>query len=255
MPSDAAVLASATPVAHEAGDTRASPDEGALAVGPAAVVRDVILGGQDGLVNVLGLVLGMAAATGDARLVITAGLAALLAESIAMAGVAYTSSGAERQLAESTSRTWLEARDQVVAASARRRGRVLADAALADETRDALDEAATADLAALVAQLEREREALRPVRERRPIAAAATVGVSTALGSGVPLLPFVLLPVWIAAPVALAVSALVLAGAGFQRAVLAGGSRRRAVLEMLAIGLVSAFAGYVIGQILRAPGA
>jgi len=46
----------------------------------AALIRDVILGGQDGLVNVLGLVLGMAVATGSTRVVVTAGLAALLAE-------------------------------------------------------------------------------------------------------------------------------------------------------------------------------
>ncbi|HLO34828.1 MAG TPA: VIT1/CCC1 transporter family protein, partial [Candidatus Deferrimicrobium sp.] len=59
----------------------------------------MILGGQDGLVNVLGLVLGMAVATGSARVVVTAGLAAMLAESIAMAGVAFTSTGAERQAA------------------------------------------------------------------------------------------------------------------------------------------------------------
>ena len=45
--------------------------------------------------NVLGLVLGMAAATGDARVIVTAGLAATMAESIAMAGVAFTATGAE----------------------------------------------------------------------------------------------------------------------------------------------------------------
>src|SRR5258707_11367600 len=74
------------------------PDDLAIPAGPVAFVRDVILGGQDGLVNVLGLVLGMAAATGSAHVVVTAGLAALLAESIAMARVAFTSSAAPRQL-------------------------------------------------------------------------------------------------------------------------------------------------------------
>src|SRR3972149_1323097 len=64
----------------------------------AALIRDVILGGQDGLVNVLGLVLGRAVATGSSRIVITAGLAALMAESIAMAGGAFTASGAGRQV-------------------------------------------------------------------------------------------------------------------------------------------------------------
>ena len=36
-------------------------------------LSDIILGGQDGLVNVLGIVLGVAAATADAWVVIVAG--------------------------------------------------------------------------------------------------------------------------------------------------------------------------------------
>src|SRR5437870_5142884 len=59
-------------------------------------LRDIILGGQDGLVNVLGVVLGVAAATAQLRIIMAAALAATFSESIAMAGVAYTSSLAER---------------------------------------------------------------------------------------------------------------------------------------------------------------
>lgn len=55
-------------------------------------LRDIILGGQDGLVNVLGVTLGIAAASGDVRLVMAGGLAATFAESFSMAAVAYTSS-------------------------------------------------------------------------------------------------------------------------------------------------------------------
>src|SRR5574342_1046426 len=58
-------------------------------------LSDVILGGQDGLVNVLGVILGVAAATSDSRIVIAAGLAATFAESISMGAVAYTSKLAE----------------------------------------------------------------------------------------------------------------------------------------------------------------
>lgn len=57
---------------------------------------DIILGGQDGLVNTLGVILGVAAASRDARLVIAAGLAATFAESISMGAVALTSKMAER---------------------------------------------------------------------------------------------------------------------------------------------------------------
>uniref|UniRef100_A0A831YPY4 VIT family protein n=1 Tax=candidate division WWE3 bacterium TaxID=2053526 RepID=A0A831YPY4_UNCKA len=55
-------------------------------------LRDIILGGQDGLVNVLGVTLGLAAAAADTSLIIAGGLAATFAESLSMAAVAYTSS-------------------------------------------------------------------------------------------------------------------------------------------------------------------
>src|SRR5437870_11826294 len=59
-------------------------------------LRDIILGGQDGLVNVLGLVLGVAAATAQLRIILAAALAATFSESIAMGGVSYTALLAER---------------------------------------------------------------------------------------------------------------------------------------------------------------
>src|SRR5512147_261755 len=58
-------------------------------------LSDVILGGQDGLVNVLGVILGVAAATSDSRIVMVAGLAATFAESVSMGAVAFTSTIAD----------------------------------------------------------------------------------------------------------------------------------------------------------------
>lgn len=58
------------------------------------MVRSIILGGQDGLVNVLGIVLAVAKATHDKRVILISGLAATFAESISMAAVAYTSAKA-----------------------------------------------------------------------------------------------------------------------------------------------------------------
>ncbi len=59
-------------------------------------LRDFILGIQDGIVNVLGLVLGVASATYETKAVLIAGIAGLFAESISMGAVAYTSSKAAR---------------------------------------------------------------------------------------------------------------------------------------------------------------
>jgi VIT1/CCC1 family predicted Fe2+/Mn2+ transporter len=49
-------------------------------------------------VNVLGIILGLSAATHDVRLILVATLAALGAESISMGAVAYTSTSARRRL-------------------------------------------------------------------------------------------------------------------------------------------------------------
>src|SRR5512147_934766 len=67
----------------------------------ASALSDIILGGQDGLVNVLGVILGVAAATSDPRIVLVAGLAATFAESVSMGAVAYTSTMADADFYES----------------------------------------------------------------------------------------------------------------------------------------------------------
>src|SRR5579872_5265604 len=72
------------------------------------VLRDIILGGQDGLVNVMGLSLGLFAAHAVSGLILIAGLSAGFAEFISMGAVAYTSSLAERDFYIKTKREALK---------------------------------------------------------------------------------------------------------------------------------------------------
>src|SRR5947209_6121675 len=59
-------------------------------------LRDVILGGQDGLVNILGIILGVIAGGGSKTVLLATGFAAAITESISMGAVGYTSSVAQR---------------------------------------------------------------------------------------------------------------------------------------------------------------
>src|SRR5947209_10457008 len=59
-------------------------------------LRDVILGGQDGLVNMLGIALGVVAAGGSNHVLVVTGIAAAITESVSMGAVAYTSFGTDR---------------------------------------------------------------------------------------------------------------------------------------------------------------
>jgi VIT1/CCC1 family predicted Fe2+/Mn2+ transporter len=60
------------------------------------LLRDVILGGQDGLVNILGIILGVIAGGGSKAVLLAAGFAAAITESISMGAVGWTSAVAER---------------------------------------------------------------------------------------------------------------------------------------------------------------
>jgi VIT1/CCC1 family predicted Fe2+/Mn2+ transporter len=68
----------------------------------ASRLREIVMGAQDNLTNVLAVVLGVSIGSGDASTVALAGLAAGLAEAISMGGVLYTATKAERDLASST---------------------------------------------------------------------------------------------------------------------------------------------------------
>jgi len=210
---------------------------------------DLILGGQDGLVNVLGLVLGLVAATDSGRIVIVGALAALLAESISMGAVAYTSRVAERDYYEAQrdrQRREIderpdEKRAELRTAVAKLIGDDIADHAVASITKDR----------------DRWAEALMHVAldvsepQRTGLTRASVVGAATAVGSFIPLLPFLLLPPAAAAVGAVFISGLALFGVGAYKARTLIGDWRRSGLELTLIGLGAAFAGYLIGVVLR----
>lgn len=53
--------------------------------------HDLVLGGQDGLVNTLGIMLGLVAANARVHIILVAVIAAAFSEAVSMGGVAYTS--------------------------------------------------------------------------------------------------------------------------------------------------------------------
>lgn len=63
-----------------------------------ATVREVLMGAQDNLTNVLAVMLGVSIGSGRADLVALAGLSAAVAESVSMGGVLYSSTRAEGRL-------------------------------------------------------------------------------------------------------------------------------------------------------------
>jgi predicted membrane protein (TIGR00267 family) len=101
---------------------------------------------------------------------------------------------------------------------------------------------------------------LTPVSSRGVVRRAFVTGVSTLIGSLIPLIPFAFVPLFgisvtAATIMAVPLCAAVLFGVGAYKAVTLVGDWRISGLQMLVIGMVSAAAGYGIGRLLHVGGA
>jgi vacuolar iron transporter family protein len=205
-------------------------------------------------VNVLGVVLGVAAATSDTRVVLVAGLAATFSESVSMAAVAYTATRAEADLYRSE----LEREHRHVrAAPAQERDEIreiYRAKGLSGDLLDRVVDAVTANRDVWVAVMMAEEHHLAPVRPEQGRRSAVVVGASALLGSLIPLAPFMLLPVSSGMWASAAVAAVSLFIVGWYKARVTVGSPGRSGLEIALIGMVSALVGFAVGWIFKVAG-
>ena len=94
---------------------------------------------------------------------------------------------------------------------------------------------------------------LAPIENTNALRIALVVGFSAIVGSVIPLVPFLVLPLATAVPISLTISALALFGVGAYKARITVGHPARSGLQMAVIGIVSALAGYAIGALFQAP--
>jgi predicted membrane protein (TIGR00267 family) len=214
-------------------------------------LSEVVLGGQDGLVNVLGVVLGMAAATGSPRLVFVAGLSAALTESVSMAAVAYTSTVAEGDLYKGERAREYRHVERLPALERAEIREIYARKGLSGDLLERVVEAITSNKDVWVAVMMAEEHGLRDTSRRGSLERALIVGLSSLAGSLVPLAPFVFLRGAAGAWAAVGVSAAVLFALGAYKARITVGRPGRSGLELAAIGTLAALLGYVVGALLR----
>ena len=220
------------------------------------LISDFILGSQDGLVNVLGVILGVAVASQDMRIILAGGLAATFAESISMGAVAYTSTIArrdhylkevereKREMRELPEREREEVRE--VLARWGFEGKQL------EEMTDHIVSKETAWLEFMMAH----ELSLAPVDRDQARKSALLVGIAAIVGSLIPLAPFLFTggAIFSGILASLAVSAAALFVIGWYKAKKTVGRPARSGAQMLLIGIVSALAGFGIAYLVGAPG-
>ncbi|HEV2412820.1 MAG TPA: VIT1/CCC1 transporter family protein [Candidatus Saccharimonadales bacterium] len=215
-------------------------------------LANIILGGQDGLVAILGLILGLVASTHSIRIILAGGLAATFAESISMGAVAYTSNMADRDHYAAERKREME---EVVKYPEQERSEVeeiFKSKGFGGKLLTEIVDHITSDKKLWVDTMMREELNLQLISKKDVYKAAYVVGLSTLAGSILPLIPFFFMHnANNALVVALAISVLTLAAVGIYKAKTTLGNPAKAAIEMVVIGMGAALAGYIIGQFFK----
>ncbi|VVC00999.1 VIT family protein [uncultured archaeon] len=219
-----------------------------------SLLRQIVLGGQDGLVNVLGILLGMASGTGDTALVILAGLAATVAESVSMAAVAYTSARASQDHYKAQEEQELREMEEIPEVERKEVELIYFKKGFRGKALDAIVKQITSDKKLWLQTMMREELGLYESEFLDPTREAIVVGIASVVGSLIPLVPFFFMPVAPAMIASVALSIVVLFIGGSLKAKITTGVWWKSGMEMAIIGGSAAILGYFVGLALGAKG-
>lgn len=215
-------------------------------------LRAAVLGANDGVVSTAGLVVGVAGATDDRSVLLTAGLAGLLAGSLSMAAGEYVSVSTQRDS------------EKAALALERRELHEQPEAELAELTELLEQRGLSGEVAREAAVQLTERDALRaharvelgidPDDLTNPWHAAWASFLAFTAGALLPLLAIVLPPAPWRLPVTVVSVLVALAGTGWSSARLGSAAPGRAVLRNMGGGALAMGVTYAVGALLGAAG-
>jgi VIT1/CCC1 family predicted Fe2+/Mn2+ transporter len=219
-------------------------------MGGSGGVRDVIFGANDGLVSILALVAGVYGAITESYPILIAGVAGAVAGAISMGAGAYLSSKSEKEVTEKESErkgvrkkgTPEEEREKLVRFYQVRGFKPQAAAAIASRVASELEPRSEYTIG--------EEVGLTSEESWPPLKAGALTGLSFAVVSIIPILPFAFMDVTPAVITAVIASVGTLFGVGASKAIFTRKSWIRSGLEMMAIGTLASAATYAIGFVI-----
>jgi VIT1/CCC1 family predicted Fe2+/Mn2+ transporter/rubrerythrin len=213
-------------------------------------VRDVVFGANDGLVSILALVAGVYGAITESHPILIAGIAGAVAGAISMGAGSYLSAKSEKEVTEKESdrkgikrRGTPEEEKEKLVRFYQARGFKKRDAeAVADRVAQQVESRESYTLG--------EELGLTSEESWPPTKAALFTGLSFAVVSLIPILPFVFMEVNPAVITAAIASIACLFIVGASKAIFSRKSWIRSGIEMMVIGALASLATYAIGLVI-----
>jgi len=213
-------------------------------------LRAAVLGANDGLLSVAGLVVGVMAANGTRNAVLTAGLAGLAAGALSMAVGEYISVSSQRDAEEADLRVEGEAIEAHPMAEMHELARIYEDRGVEPGLARLVAEQLMAHDA--VGAHARDELGITETHAARPFQAAWISAISFSVAAIIPVLTSCLGARSIRIGLTVVVAVLALFGLGALGAQLGGAPRGRAVARTVVLSIVSMAVTFTIGRIVGA---
>jgi vacuolar iron transporter family protein len=213
-------------------------------------LRQLVYGFNDGLTANFGLVMGVVGASVNNHVLLLAGFAGLLADSLSMAASGFLAARSEQEVRqhhlrlESAELMWMpeEERDELV--------RHYMSIGLNDAEASTVADRLMRDPEVALSQLARIELGIDTKAPQDAVREGFVTGVATALGAGIPIVPFLLFTgapaIWVGILISMVAHFLV----GASRAVFTGRPALRSGLEMFVVGMGVALITYLLGLLL-----
>lgn len=211
-------------------------------------MSEIILGGQDGLVNVLGVVLGIVAANGSQEIIIAAALAATFAEAISMGAVSYTSQHSQQERYEKQYQNEIDEVKKTPLLEEEEIRNIYRKKGFNGILLEKIVRRITANQRNWVDTMMKEELQMEPINKPAIIKKALVVTISAAIGSIIPILPFLFLPKDISVVLSIIISGVTLFAFGAFKAKVLVGVWWKSGIQMTLIGLGAALVGFIIGK-------
>ena len=210
-------------------------------------VRDVIFGANDGLVSILALVAGVYGAVTESHVILIAGVAGAVAGAISMGAGAYVSSKSEKEVTEKESERKGTRRKRTPEKEREELLKFYQAKGFKRQDAEAIAARVASEMESRAAYTIGEEIGLTSEESWPPTKAGTLTGLSFAIVSLIPVLPFALMEVTPAVITAVIASIATLFGVGASKAIFTRKSWIRSGLEMMAIGTLAAAVTYAIG--------
>jgi VIT1/CCC1 family predicted Fe2+/Mn2+ transporter len=219
-------------------------------MGSGGNLRAAVFGVNDGLISNASLIMGIAGATADGKLILLTGAAGLIAGAFSMAAGEYVSVRSQREMYEYQIGLEQEELDHYPEEEAEELALIYQARGLSRAEAVRLATQLTTDPAQALDTLAREELGLNPEDLGSPRGAALFSFCAFAIGASIPLLPFFFSGGATSMAVAIALTAIALFGVGATLSLFTGRNAWLSGARMLAIGCAAGAVTFLIGKLL-----